>query len=132
MCEQQKKTLLVYGLTEEELAALTAAGISEGVRCRAVEDTQTVRTVEELLSGKAFPPAEPVHLPGKYALMDGFKGCVGRGVALISGNTKGVIKAMHTKHNSAWRFADLCAAIQEENDAMVERLRQKQAVEMTK
>ncbi len=116
--KKSEKTILIYGLSGMQLLILDTITKNEGIVCKPVSDTQTSLTVDQLLSGKDFPPMPSRPLMGKFALLDGFDGQEQIGIALINQVTSGVIKAIHTKHNSSWRFSDLCASIQEEYHTM--------------
>ena len=118
MSEKSGKTILIYGLTGMQMLSLAKAAQDTGIRCRAVADTETGLTISQLLSGEKFFPCAPLPLTGKYALLDGFDGNLGEGAALINHACYGVIKAIRTDKNSGWRFADLCYAIQQEQDAI--------------
>lgn len=114
------KTILIYGLTDRQMAELTAAGAKENIICRRVTPEQAGLTVVQLLGENTLPagetPASPVE--GQYALLDGFEGREERGIALINAVAPGVIKAIRTRHNSSWSFAALCAEMQKEHAAM--------------
>ncbi len=113
-----EKTILIYGLSGMQMLALSSMAEKEGIVCKAVSDTQTTLTVAQLLSENLLPP-QPTHpLIGKFALLHGFDGHPQIGTALINQAASGVIKAMHTKHNSNWRFCDLCSEIQKEYQTM--------------
>ncbi len=116
--KQAEKTILVYGLSGMQMLALTSMAQQAGIVCKAVSDTQTTLTVAQLLSGKEFPPKPDHPLIGKFALLDGFNGQEQLGTAMINQVASGVIKAVHTKHNSDWRFADLCSEIHKEYHAV--------------
>lgn len=106
-----EKTILVYGLSGIQLLGLTTTAEKAGITCRAVSDTQTELTVAQLLSGEEFPPKPAKPLVGKFALLDGFDGQEHVAAALINQFASGVIKAVHTTHNSSWRFRELCSEI---------------------
>lgn len=116
--KQSEKTILVYGLSGMQLLALSSMAEKAGITCKAVSDTQTSLTVAQLLSEQEFPPSPAQPLIGKFALLDGFDGQETLGTALINQVASGVIKAVHTKHNSDWRFSELCSAIHEEYQTM--------------
>ena len=116
--QSSKKTILIYGLAPMELLALSAMAEHAGVRCKPVSDVQTTLTISQLLSDNDYPPAPPFPLQGKFALLDGFTGNEDEGAALINYVAGGVIKAVHTKHNTNWRFSDLCAEIHAEHTYM--------------
>lgn len=116
--KKSEKTILIYGLSGMQMLALSSMAEKEGILCKVVSDTQTTLTVAQLLSGKEFPP-KPAHpLIGKFALLDGFEDHPQMATALINQVASGVIKAIHTKHNSDWRFSDLCCEIQKEYHTM--------------
>ena len=101
-----------------QMLSLAKAAKDAGIRCRAVADTETCLTISQLLSDGEFSPCAPLPLTGKYALLDGFEGNLGEGAALINHACYGVVKAIRTDKNSSWRFADLCYAIQQEQDVI--------------
>ncbi len=113
-----EKTILIYGLSGMQMLALSSMAEKEGIVCKAVSDTQTTLTVAQLLSETPFPPQPSHALIGKFALLHGFDGHPQSGTALINQVASGVIKAMHTKHNSSWRFCDLCTEIRKEYDTV--------------
>ncbi len=116
--KESGKTILIYGLSGMQLLALSSMAEKAGIACKAVSDSQTSLTVAQLLSGDDFPanPARP--LMGQFALLDGFNGQEQLGTMLINQVSSGVIKAVHTKHNSNWSFYDLCSEIHKEHYAM--------------
>ncbi len=113
-----KKTILVYGLTGMQLLNLNALAGKIGITCKPISDHQTMLTVEQLLSGKDYPPMPEHPLIGKFALLSGFDGQEQLGTLLINQVASGVIKAVHTKHNNNWHFADLCSEIHKEHQIM--------------
>ncbi len=115
---QTDKMILVYGLTGMQMLTLSSMAEKLGITCRAVSDTQTTLTVSQLLSNETLPqmPARP--LVGKFALLHGFDGQEQIAAALINQVASGVIKAIHTKHNHNWPFAELCIEIHSEHQTM--------------
>lgn len=122
---KSERTILIYGLSGKQMLSLAMAAKEAGIRCRAVADTETCLTVSQLLSGEELPPCAPLPLTGKYALLDGFDGNLGEAASLINHASYGVIKAIRTDKNSSWRFADLCYAIQQEQDAIAAMQKEK-------
>ncbi len=122
--KSREKIILVYGLSGMQLMTLAMAAKKEGIRCKAVSDSETGLTISQLLSGEEHACPDSVPLSGKYALLSGFDGQLDRAMALINQSASGVIKAVHTKNNTGWRFADLCFSIQQEQD-VINRLKQK-------
>lgn len=119
-----EKTILIYGLSAMQLMSLAMSAKKVGIRCKAVSDSQTGLTLSQLLSNEEQPCQEPIHLSGKYALLAGFNGQIEQPMALINQAAGGVIKAVHTKNNNNWRFADLCFSIQQEQD-VINKLKRK-------
>lgn len=113
-----QKTILIYGLPGMQMLTLASAAQKLGIRCKAVFDNQTTLTVAQLLSDKEYPPCSPLHLSGRYALFDGFGSDLQEATALVNQISPGVVKAVHTKSNSSWRFADMCFNIQQEQNAI--------------
>ncbi len=113
-----QKTILIYGLTGMQMLMLDSMAEKLGIVCRPVSDTQTSLTVAQLLSDKEQPQMPPMPLLGKFALLHGFQGNEQIGTALINQAASGVIKAIHTPHNSNWRFSDLCTELQKEHLTM--------------
>lgn len=116
--KKSEKTILIYGLSGMQLLALSSMAQKLDITCRAVSDTQTSLTVAQLLSGNEFPPKPVRRLIGQFALLDGFNGQEQLGTMLINQVSSGVIKAVHTKHNSNWLFCDLCSEIHAEYQTM--------------
>lgn len=122
--QNTEKTILIYGLSGMQLMTLAMAAKKVGIRVKAVSDNQTGLTISQLLSGEELPSPDPIHLSGKYALLDGFNGHIDEAATLINQTASGVVKAVRTKNNSNWRFADLCFSIQQEQD-VINKLKQK-------
>ncbi len=118
LSNHMQKTILIYGLSGMQFLQLNAMAEQVGITCRAVSDTQVSYTVAELLSGKELAPKPARRLMGKFALLDGFQGQEQIGTLLINQVSSGVIKAVHTKHNSSWLFSDLCSEIHKEHQTM--------------
>ena len=112
------KTVLIYGLKGPELLKLLPLCKAAGIRCKAVSDSKTRYTVDELLSDRELSSQDPFPLSGKYALLDGFSGNLGEISSIINQVCPGVIKAVHTEHNGSWRFSDLCFAILQEHNTI--------------
>lgn len=123
--KRKEKTILVYGLSAEELMMLAVSAKRAGIRFKLVSDTQTSLTVSRLLSFEDCPAADPLPLVGKYALLDGFGADLGEASSIINQAAGGVIKAVRTEHNSGWRFADLCFAIQQEQNTLARMKKKK-------
>lgn len=122
--KNSEKIILVYGLSGMQLMTLAMAAKKEGIGCKAVSDSETGLTISQLLSGEEQPCPDSVPLSGKYALLSGFDGQIDRALTLINQAASGVIKAVHTKNNTDWRFADLCFSIQQEQD-VINKLKRK-------
>ena len=115
---EMKKTILVYGLSSAEQSKLKQLADKAGIVCKFVLDTQTTYPISKLLYTDNLPAGPFHHIPGKFALMDGFAGEEYLGAAMINKAAAGVIKASHTLHNGSWPFADLCTAILMEHQSM--------------
>ena len=122
--QNTEKTILIYGLSGIQLMTLAMAAKKVGIRVKAVSDNQTGLTISQLLSYEELPTPEQIQLSGKYALLDGFNGHIDEAALLINQAASGVVKAVHTKNNSNWRFADLCFSIQQEQD-VINKLKRK-------
>ena len=122
--QNTEKTILIYGLSGIQLMTLAMAAKKVGIRVKAVSDNQTGLTISQLLSYEELPTPEQIQLSGKYALLDGFNGHIDEATLLINQAASGVVKAVHTKNNSNWRFADLCFSIQQEQD-VINKLKRK-------
>ena len=116
-----KKTILIYGLEETQFQALAEAAKAEDILCYAVTDTQTTFTVARLLYDRPETEAEAQPIDGKFALLDGFGNHPEAALRLINAVDISVIKAVHTPHNGAWKFKDLCEAILKEHQMMQEK-----------
>ena len=115
-----QKTILIYGLSPAYLLQLNLLAEPAGFTVRAVSDSQTACHVGQLLAGTAVP-ASPMHLLGKFAVLDGFGGQEQLAVMMINQVVPGVVKAVHTAHNTKWRFCDLCAELSLEHQTMNKR-----------
>ena len=115
---EKNKTILIYGLNPTQRLTLSMLCNQAGINCRIITDKETVMPISALLSGKELPKAEAYPVPGKFALLDGFDGQEQMAAGLINQVATGVIKAVHTKHNTDWRFCDLCSAIALEHRTM--------------
>ena len=111
-----EKTILIYGLEPMQTLKLCALAQAQGIRCKPVPDSRVFSRIDDLLTDRDTDgPA--VRLPGRFALLAGF----GQGplpTALINSVAPGVIKAVRTEHNGAWRFSDLCSEISQEAQYM--------------
>ena len=124
MNSRNDRTILIYGLSGMELLKLIPLCKQAGIRCKAVSSSETTLTISQLLRGEKSENAEPYALNGQYALLDGFAGHLEDATNIINQVSSGVVKAMHTAHNTNWRFADLCFAIQQEQN-VIEELKKK-------
>ncbi len=113
-----ERIILIYGLTGMQMLGLSSMAEKIGVKCQAVSDTQTSLTVAQLLDGQQLPPQPPRPLVGKFALLHGFDGQEQIAAMLINQVASGVIKAIHTKHNTDWAFSELCTEIHREHQTM--------------
>ncbi len=125
MSSPARRTILIYGLAGMELLKLAKLCKEAGIRCKAVSSAQTTLTVSQLLSENPPQASESFPLNGKYALLDGFGSQIDDAARIINQVSSGVIKAVHTAHNSNWRFADLCFAIRQEQNVIENIKKQK-------
>lgn len=115
---QIKKTILVYGLFESQFEQLETLAKKENVICKAVLDTQTTRTIAQLLCDTNAPEGEALPLSGKFAVLDGFGKAEQEGIALLNQVDSSIIKAVRTPYNSSWTFAKLSEELQKEHMAL--------------
>ncbi len=115
---QAKKTILIYGLTAEENAKLSALAEEKKIACKAVSDRETALTVAQLLYGENPPQGEEEAVDGKFAVLDGFGNKEREGTALINAVDASVLKAVRTPYNGGWKFKDLCKELKKEHAVM--------------
>lgn len=116
--KKASKTILIYGLNPGQRLTLSMLCEKAGIRCRILTDWETTLPISALLSDRELPKLGEYPIPGKFALLDGFDGQEHMAAGLINQVAPGVIKAAHTKHNTNWRFCDLCSAILLEHRTM--------------
>ncbi len=115
---QTKRTILIYGLSQEEYEKLAVLAKEKKIVCKAVSDSETALTVAQLLYGQNTPQGESEAIDGKFAVLDGFGNKEQEGTALINAVDASVLKAVRTPYNGGWKFKDLCKELQKEHAVM--------------